>query len=282
MEPMTSRLSFRWLGVQGIELRCDGQTLAIDPFFTRPPLRDFVLLRGVQPDQALAERLLPACRFVLVTHAHYDHVMDVPGIALRTGATICGSPNTGRIMELYGVPGDQFQPLETGRCLSLGPFEVEAVAGRHVRLPLDGLINGPLSTHLRPPLRLVDYRMDYPLGFFIRAAGVRILVCPAAGRPADVLLCGMDRTPEVYHRLLDESRPRLWVPLHWDNFFRALDLRPLRDPSERRGALRELRRPTGPGLKGLARLAAASEAHPQFLIPRLFEWVDLSYLSQDK
>ena len=29
---------------------------------------------------------MPRCRVVLVTHAHYDHLLDVPEVARNTGA----------------------------------------------------------------------------------------------------------------------------------------------------------------------------------------------------
>jgi len=261
-----SNLAFRWLGVQGIELRCAEQSLAIDPFFTRPPLRDMVLLRRVQPDLEQARRLLPACNFILVTHPHYDHLMDVPGLAQQTGATVFGSPNTGRILALSGVPAGQFQLANPGERLSLGPFEVEVLDSRHVTLPVVGpIFNGPVNPHLRPPLRLIDYRMDHPLGFAIRVQGVRILVCPGLARPTDVLFAGVDWKPAWYRRMLAECQPHLFVPLHWDNFFRPLD-RPLS----------ELARPTGSNLQRLRRLAAEASPSPQFLIPEIFQWVDLS------
>ena len=82
---MPEKLSFRWLGVQGLELSCAGQTLAIDPFFTRPPLSS-LLLRRVQPNLALAARLLARCDYVLVSHPHYDHILDVPDLLKRSGA----------------------------------------------------------------------------------------------------------------------------------------------------------------------------------------------------
>lgn len=262
---MTSNLAFRWLGVQGIELRCGEQSLAIDPFFTRPPLSTLVLLQKVQPDRALLRRLLPACNFILVTHSHYDHLMDVPDLALQTGAAVYGSDNTGRILELSGVPGSQFQLAEPGQHLSLGPFAVEVLASQHISLPVDPILNGPLDPGLHPVLRLVDYRMDRPLGFYIQVEGVRILICPGPARPADVLFVGVDWKPAFYRSLLAACQPRLFVPLHWDNFFY-----PLSQP------LRELVRPTGASLKRLARLAAEADPAPQFLIPNIFQWVDLA------
>ena len=80
----------RWLGVAGIELRATEQVLVIDPFVTRPPFRRMWFGR-IRSDSALAAASVPQGDFVLVTHAHWDHVMDVPAIIKQTGATAYGS-----------------------------------------------------------------------------------------------------------------------------------------------------------------------------------------------
>jgi L-ascorbate metabolism protein UlaG (beta-lactamase superfamily) len=262
---MKPNLSFRWLGVQGVELRCKEQTLVIDPFFTRPPLTAMLLLRPVQPDRELILRMVPACSYILVTHSHYDHLMDVPDLARHTGATVFGSANTGQILDLSGVPGSQFHQVQPGERLNLGPFEVEVFANHHVSLLAAGTIfNGPIRPGLRPPLRQVDYRMDRPFGFYIQAQGVRILVCPGPARPADVLLAGVDWKEGYYRSLLAATRPRLFVPLHWDNFFRSLEQ-----------PLRELVRPTGLSLKRLAGLMAEAAPTTKFRVPSIFERLNL-------
>ena len=268
---MKPNLSFRWLGVQGVELRCKEQTLVIDPFFTRPPLGSMLLLRPVQPDRELILRMVPACSYILVTHSHYDHLMDVPDLARHTGVTVFGSANTGQILDLSGVPGSQFQQVQPGERLSLGPFEVEVFANRHVSLlAAEAIFNGPIRSGLHPPLRQVDYRMDRPFGFFIQAQGVRILVCPGPARPADILLAGMGWKEGYYRNQLAAAQPRLFVPLHWDNFFRSLEQ-----------PLRELVRPTGLSLKRLAGLTAEAAPATKFLVPAIFERLNLIELTAE-
>ena len=254
---MDNRLSYRWLGAQGVELSCDGQVLAIDPFFTRLPAWA-VLFRRLRPDRSLIRRLCQAYNYILVTHPHYDHVLDVPVLAQDSGAVVYGSANTGRILEVSGVPGGQFQEVQANRHLSLGPFEVDVFSSQHVRFPLDGLLQGPLEAGRQPPLSLWDYRMDRIFGFFIRVQGVRILFHPGPALPADVLFAGVTGGREHYRRLLSLARPKIFVPLHWDNFFRPLD-RPLR----------ELVEPGGMSLKKLESLAAQTAPETKFVVPEL-------------
>ncbi len=259
---MDEPLFFRWLGVQGVELRCAGQVLAIDPFFTRPPAWDF--FRRVLPDSRLAERLVPRCDTILVTHSHYDHVMDVPALAQCCGAMVYGSANAGRLAELSGLPARQFQEVQPGAALSLGPFEVDVLAGQHVRFPGDGFLFGELKPVLRAPLRPLNYRVDQVFGYLIRAQGMRILFCPGLALAADILFTGTAYGREYFRHLLASSRPRIFVPLHWDNFFLPLGKPP-----------RELAWPGRMSLKRLERLVARTAPDTRFLRPELLKLVAL-------
>ena len=54
--------------------------------------------RSSESDRATIDAHIHRANFVLVTHAHYDHIFDVPCIAERTGATVIGSESTGNIL----------------------------------------------------------------------------------------------------------------------------------------------------------------------------------------
>ncbi len=259
---MDETLTFRWLGVQGVEISCAGQVLAIDPFFTRPPVWDF--LRRTRPDRRLVQRLFHLCDYILVTHSHYDHVMDVPMLAAHCRAKVFGSANTGKILDLSGIPGDQFQEIQANRHLSLGNFEIDVFSSQHKRFPMDGLLYGPLKEGLHAPLRPVDFLVDQVFGFFIRVQGVRILFCPGPALPADVLFAGVAYGRAYYRRVLALVHPKVFVPLHWDNFFRRLD-----KPS------RELAWPGRMSLARLERLVASTEPATKFFVPKLLQPIAL-------
>jgi L-ascorbate metabolism protein UlaG (beta-lactamase superfamily) len=230
---MGGPVRFRWLGVAGFELRAGGQVLTVDPFVTRPPFWRLWFGR-VHPNRALVAETVPRCDHVLVTHAHYDHVMDVPDVASATGATAYGSGNACRLLAACGLPVGQVGEIRPGDELDLGPFWVEVLPADHV--PVPGLAPGPLPDGLVPPLRLRDYRMDACFGFLIEAGGLRVLdwpgVQPGPAPRADVLLSKTERRKGYFKALLGAVRPRLAIPLHWDNMFRPLSrpLRPFLEP----------------------------------------------------
>lgn len=226
---------FRWLGVAGIELRIGSQVLLVDPYLTRIPFHKMWLGR-VRPDRRAIAQHVRRADFVLVTHAHFDHLMDVPDVVRNTGATVLGSANTCRLAGVCGVPEDQMREIGVGQELALGQFRVRVLPARHMRTP--GFLPGGLGPGLRPPLRARDYRMDDCFCFLIAAGGCRLLTDPGQkpeGPPrADLLLVGPYRDAGYYASLLDLVCPRMVIPLHWDDHHRPLTgpLRPYLKPPQ--------------------------------------------------
>lgn len=268
----------RWLGVAGIELGFDGQVLAVDPFFTRPPFWRLWFGR-VRPDRRLVASMVRRCDYVLVTHAHWDHLMDVPEVARSTGAVVLGSPHTCRLLAVCGVPEKQIEEIGEGDEFTLGPFRVQVLPAEHRRIPF--FSPGPLRPDLRPPLRLRDYRMDRCYSFAIQAGDRRLLdwrsVHPGAAPRADVLYVGPEGTRTYYASLLRTVQPQIVVPVHWDDMFRPLfrAVRPFFGPP--RLALPPLQR------MDLSRFKAEIEGiapHAQVVVPEMYRRYDIgSWLS---
>lgn len=265
---MPGEITFRWLGVAGFTLQLDGFTLSVDPFFTRPPVRNIYGGRP-KPRPELAEVYLPVCEVILVTHAHHDHLMDAPGIAQRTGARLYGSLNSCRIAQLYGLPEGQTRVVEAGETFTIGAYQVQAIAAQHARIPFFG--PGELKSNLRIPLKLHEYRMDHDYSYLIEANGARVLdwmsVSAQGAAPAEVLLCGSMLDDANLVRLLEVVQPSLVIPTHWDHFFR-----PLQDG---------LRVMPGARLKGhhpqvFARRVRKIQKDCQVWIPELFGPVELT------
>lgn len=241
---------WRWLGVAGVELRAGDDVLLVDPYFTRFPLWRMFAGR-VRPRRDLIAQHAPRCDHLLVTHPHFDHLMDAPDVARNTGATVYGSANTCQLLDALGVPAAQVRQIRVGERLALGPFAAEVLASQHGKTPLDRQLNGPLKPDLRPPLRAFDYRMDEDFGFLVAVDGLRVLVGPGENPhnapPADLLFVLPILTSTTwrpyFESLLARVRPRVVVPYHWDDFFRPLDkpVRPFFGPSLRRLDLEALR-----------------------------------------
>ncbi len=214
-------LTFRWLGVAGVELKAGNQVLAIDPFFTRPSVLQ--LLHPLESDNSLVTQRLNHCDVVLVTHSHYDHLLDVPAVLRHTGAQAYGSANTCQLLRLHGLPEATIHQVQVGDHIIIGAFQVDVIQGQHSWIPFSRVFNGTLLPGLQPPLRVQDYRMDVCLGFRITALGISILVCAAEPQPAQVLLAVAQEPHNYYLKLFQEIRPHTFIPIHWDDFTRPLN-----------------------------------------------------------
>jgi L-ascorbate metabolism protein UlaG (beta-lactamase superfamily) len=264
-----AQVGFRWLGANGMEFTCQGQTLVVDPFFTRPTLWQSLVSRPL-PDESLGKAHLPLADHILITHAHHDHLMDVPAILRRTGANAYGSANSCALLRLLGSADGQVCQVSIGEHLSLGTFEVDVLPNQHVRTPIDHWITGQLRPNLKPPLRLVDYRMDVCFSYLIHAGGRRLLVGLAATK-AEVFFVQAYPQVEQTASWLAGLNPKKVVLVHWDDFFRPLS-RPLR-PSlclpTRKAPLKRL------DILGYARHLRELLPGVKVLIPGLFSACDV-------
>lgn len=220
-------LSYRWLGVAGLEITAGEAVLLVDPYLSRLPFCS--MFRRLHANPAAVEASIRRASYMFITHAHYDHLLDAPEVARLTGAPLYGSPNTCRLAEALGVPDSQTHLIDYGDHLRLAPFDIVVHAARHIPVPLFG--PGRLPRQLKPPFTVFSYRMDTNFCLDIRVAGVRLItdpgLTPEVIGPVDVLFMYPFRNEDHLRRALPALSPRLVVPVHWDNFWRPLSL-PLR------------------------------------------------------
>lgn len=233
-------VSVRWLGMAGFEIRAQGQSLLLDPFLTRPTAGTVAAAR-LAPDEALLEAVLPEASLILIGHSHYDHLMDAPSIARRTGALLAGSRTTcftARAMEGNAV---DCRVAREGQVLRRGPFSVRMVSSRHGKAPLIGVpIPGELDD---PPRWRWPHALEMPMGgaliWIIEVEGLTIVHLSSAGLPgdpsvlkrmvpggADLVLASIairENTPGYARRLITELSPRLLVPHHHDPLLGRLE-----------------------------------------------------------
>ena len=204
-----------WLGTAGLVFQLEDVILAVDPFLTRPDLKQ-LLTAELHPDRDLVKSFLPRCSHILVSHAHHDHLMDVPVVMAQTGAEVSAPPNACRLLEAMDVEPGRVHPIGAGDRFRLGEFEVEVLPGHHIWLPLP--IFGKLPHRLHRPPRFREYRMDTALAFLIRVRGVRFAVAPAVPVKADILFAYPYAVRMLWKNLQDMP-PETVIPIHWDNFF---------------------------------------------------------------
>jgi len=224
----------QWLGAAGWAFRAGGRALLIDPYVTRTGVWR-VLFGRLQPDEALIHAVVPRADWIILSHAHYDHLADAPTIAARDGAAVYASGNGVQLLAGLGVPEAQLHQLTPGAQFTCGPFTITAYKAPHRRFVGRVPFVGNPPPTIQAPLRAGDYRFDWLCSPLIEVDGQRILVSGGVdGEPrvqADVWLVGADGAPKWYAEMLPIVQPRVVMPTHWDDMFRPLlsSMRPLPD-----------------------------------------------------
>ncbi len=231
-------LELTWLGTAGYRITYAGRTLLIDPFLSRVPLSTIVRRRTALPDPAVIERYLPGLDNVagiVVGHGHWDHALDAPEIARRTGCSVYGSRSVRNLMALHEL-GDRAVVVEPYQRYEMGPFMVTFVPSVHSKIPFGVRVPSPGDTCCESLAGLAPlaYGCGQTWGIHIEVAGIEIYHQGSADliddairhRDIDLFLAGVagrSVTPDYWRRILTKLRPDTVVPMHYDNFLRPLD-----------------------------------------------------------
>jgi L-ascorbate metabolism protein UlaG (beta-lactamase superfamily) len=224
-----------FLGVSTV-LVSDGETAILtDGFFTRPGLLR-TLVGRIEPDAETIGRCLERAGIeklaaVLAVHSHYDHAMDSPEVARRTGAVVVGSESTANIARGAGLDADRIRVVRSAEPMTFGRFRVTMIASQHFP---HGMAMGEITAPLVPPARAMDYREGGSYSVLIEHDGRSLLIQGSAGfvegalgpYRADVVLLGVgalgtrdDSYMAAYWKEVVEAvRARRVVPIHWDDF----------------------------------------------------------------
>jgi L-ascorbate metabolism protein UlaG (beta-lactamase superfamily) len=225
-----------WLGTAGYVVATPSTTLLIDPYVSRFSL-GAVAIRSLRPDEGAIERWIPSkVDAVLCGHSHFDHLVDAPRVAQRTGAMIVGSASTCAFARAQGIAESRMACVpRSGFRTRIGDFDVRFVPSLHGRIALGRVpFDGEVESPPRLPARARAYRMGGAFGILLEAAGVRIyhngsadlIDAELSGEHADVLLVGLagrQATPGYLRRLAVGLSPRVIVPTHYDAFFAPLE-----------------------------------------------------------
>ena len=247
------RVKIIYLGTAGWEITDEKTTILIDPYLSR--LRrdyqgngDSTLIQTdkrhafsdgdvVELDTATIDKHIKAADYILVHHAHRDHVMDVPYIALKTGAVVIGHESTANIVRAYGVSEEKIITVKGGEDYDFGSFSVKVIPSLHS--PLDEkryFDSRVIAKDIKAPLHVGDFVEGGSLAFLIRFRGYQILTFGSMnyiereleGLHPDIVMVGAAPSRnEIYDyagRLMRVlNYPKIVLPTHWDDFTLPFD-----------------------------------------------------------
>lgn len=186
-------LELTHLGAAGWEI-IDGQrVILLDPYLSRlrfrgrfgshdapPSLGDTRRVFGpddeLVPDTAAIDAHVTRADFILHSHSHFNHTLDMPYIARKTGAVVVGTESTTNLARAGGVPEAQLRTVRGGEDYELGGFSVKVLPSLHSAL------NGKLYFDSRVvprdfngPRRLGNDVEGGTLAYLLRLGGHQIL-----------------------------------------------------------------------------------------------------------
>jgi L-ascorbate metabolism protein UlaG (beta-lactamase superfamily) len=225
-----------YLGVNGFQFETNGHALLVDPYFTRVGLWAGALNERIESNPNRVERGLQHVRHnvdaILVTHAHFDHLLDAPEIMRHTHARLIAGPTAIRLVESFGISATKCEIVQAGNTRSIGPWTIHIFAAQHDRwfgkVPFAGRLKSS------KPIKASDWTVGEPLAFVVEAAGKRIFIdsggvprSPSDSRigPVDLAILGvaLPDSRERFGEAVRKLRPRFIFPSHQDDMFAAFD-----------------------------------------------------------
>jgi len=120
-------MKITFLGHASLSIETGGRHIIVDPYITANELASHINIDELQAD------------YILLTHAHADHVLDVEAIAKRTGATIVSNAE---IADYYTKKGFTSHGMNYGGIWEFDFGKVKYVVAHHSSAFPDGTYGG--------------------------------------------------------------------------------------------------------------------------------------------
>ncbi|HEY6505068.1 MAG TPA: MBL fold metallo-hydrolase [Chitinophagaceae bacterium] len=244
-----SKVTITYLGTAGWEITDGRTTILVDPYLSRIqrgepdsaslPSEDSKQSRKIfadndfaESDTAIINQHVSKADYILAHHSHRDHIMDIPYIALKTGAIVIGTESTANIMTAYGIPEIKIITVKGGEDYDFGTFSLKVIPSLHS--PLDQkrhFDSRNVPKDVKAPLRLSEFVEGGSLNFLIRFNGHKIFTSGSMNyienelkglRPDVAIVGAAPSRHEIYDyagRLMRVlNYPAIVLPTHWDNF----------------------------------------------------------------
>ncbi|APA00421.1 MULTISPECIES: metal-dependent hydrolase [Flavobacterium] len=120
-------MKITYYGHAALGIKVGGKHIIVDPFISANPLAEHIDIEDLKAD------------YILLTHAHGDHVLDVEAIAKRTNAVIVSNAE---IAGYYAAKGFQSHPMNHGGSWNFDFGKVKYVNAIHSSSFPDGSNGG--------------------------------------------------------------------------------------------------------------------------------------------
>jgi L-ascorbate metabolism protein UlaG (beta-lactamase superfamily) len=241
-------LSLTHFGAAGWSITDGATTILLDPYLSRIRFKGrkygphdatevagdkrtiFNMDQPPATDTETVNALVPHANYILLSHSHFNHCMDVPYIAKKTGAVVIGTESTANVAQNGGVEEDQTIVVKGGEDLAFDEFSLKVIPSLHSPLSCKlyrdfGTV--PLQSE---PLTLDEHVEGGTLAYLLRFAGRQILLFGSMNfiekeleglRPDIALIASAPPRLDIHNytdRLLRAvGKPPVVIATHWDD-----------------------------------------------------------------
>jgi L-ascorbate metabolism protein UlaG (beta-lactamase superfamily) len=244
----TTEVSLTYLGAAGWEISDGVTVLFLDPYFSRIRYKGKGFGTSVSPsapgdqrpafgpddvlvsDIALIDQHVSRADFILLSHSHFNHCMDMPHIARKTNAIVIGSESAINVARGGGVAAERLVPVRGGEDYQFPGLSIKVIPSLHSALAGKCYFeSGAIPPDAKNPLRMRDYVEGGTFAYLIRMGRRQILAFGSMNyierelqglRPDTVLLAAARPRREIFDYTGRAMRalgyPPVVIATHWD------------------------------------------------------------------
>lgn len=241
-------LQFTHFGAAGWSITDGDTVILLDPYLSRVRFQDrrygpndatdvpndprpvVKINEAANSDAEAIDRHVPKADYVLLSHSHFNHAMDVPYIAKKTGAVVIGTESTCNIAINGGVPDEQIHAVKGGEDYEYSAFSIRVIPSLHSALSCKLYKDFGTVRLKQEPLCLDEYVEGGTLAYLVRMGGREILLFGSMNfiereveglRPDVAFIASAPPRLDIHDytaRLMRcLGQPPLVVATHWDD-----------------------------------------------------------------
>ncbi len=236
-------MKITWFGTAGFQISTGETVFLIDPYLSRNP--------KAFPGQTLTLSDICTASRIFISHGHFDHILDVPQIALQTGADIYCADTAAGLLLGNGMDKHKVKPVSSDRDMyKFSEFSAQAFFSEHVRFDLTLVLSTLLKINIRF-FRYLPLLRSFPCGrvlswrFFVENRVIQFFGSAGSSPaelermgdvPIDILLLPLQGHSDILKIAFDYVtylKPAMVIPHHFDSFFppisKTVDIMPFVD-----------------------------------------------------
>ncbi|MFY7994456.1 MAG: MBL fold metallo-hydrolase [Bacteriovoracaceae bacterium] len=236
-----AEIKIRWLSVASVIIEDGDSSILVDPDWTRPNLFHVLGFSKLVSNEGLVKAELEKLQIkkvsgIFTSHSHFDHAIDAPIVARLTDAINYVDESSLRISNAYKDPRIKTMLIKAGSEIPIGKFKITPMKREHAKIGLIHMhfLPGPVPEDFDFGFwqyKTGDtwfYLIEHPEKTILLDQGSASHINLMTTKPlkVDVLIQGVanrENDQAIVTGYLKEFRPSVFIPLHFDNFFKEFD-----------------------------------------------------------